>query len=103
MDLEHNSITTSEEIPSVPEPEYSTLRGEIMKLLYPNVVGIDQMKSSMGNATEQNLRGGSRPWGEDHDLQLRLSLWKIKISLTTHSFLGLTADLMSEAPIILSF
>nr|GMC49630.1 DENN domain and WD repeat-containing protein SCD1 [Ipomoea batatas] len=81
VDLEHNSITTSEEIPSVPEPEYSTLRGEIMKLLYPNVVGIDQMKSSMGNATEQNLRGGSRPWGEDHDLQLRFIFLKFLASI----------------------
>ncbi|RAL37856.1 hypothetical protein DM860_000550 [Cuscuta australis] len=71
VDLEHNHIITSEEIPPVPEPEYSTLRSEIMKLLYPNLVGIDQMKSSMGNAVDRNLRGGNMPWGEDHDLQLR--------------------------------
>lgn len=69
VDLEHNLITTSEEIPSIPEPEFSSLRGEILKLLYPNVVGIDQMK--YGLFSEQGPRGGSRPWGEDHDLHLR--------------------------------
>ena len=71
MDLEHNRITTTEEIPPVPEPEHSSLRGEIMKLLYPNVVGIDQMKANLGNSSEQHLRASIKPWGEDHDLQLR--------------------------------
>lgn len=69
VDLEHNLITTSEEIPQIPEPEYSSLRGDILKLFYPNVVGIDRMKS--GSFSEQRPRGGSRPWGEDHDLHLR--------------------------------
>lgn len=71
MDLEHNRITTSEDIPPVPEPEYSSLRGEILKLLCPNVVGIDLMKITPGNLSEQNPRIGSKPWGEEHDLQLR--------------------------------
>ncbi|KAL0423756.1 UNVERIFIED_CONTAM: DENN domain and WD repeat-containing protein SCD1, partial [Sesamum radiatum] len=68
VDLEHNLITTSEEIPKIPEPENSSLRGEIMKLLYPNVVGIDQMKS--GSFSGECPGGGGRPWGEDHDLHL---------------------------------
>ncbi|KAL6561679.1 Scytalone dehydratase [Orobanche minor] len=68
VDLEHNLITTSEEIPPIPEPEYGFLRGEILKLLHPNVVSIDQMKA--GSFSEQGSRGGSRPWGEDHDLHL---------------------------------
>ncbi|KAL1554784.1 Scytalone dehydratase [Salvia divinorum] len=74
VDLEHNIITTTEEIPSIPEPEHSSLRGEILKLLYPNVVGIDQMK--YGSFSEQCLRGDSRPWGEDHDLHLRFIFLK---------------------------
>lgn len=69
VDLEHNLITTTEEIPPIPEPEHTSLRDEILKLLYPNVVGIDQMK--YGLFSEQCSRGDSRPWGEDHDLHLR--------------------------------
>lgn len=72
VDLEHNLITTSEEIPSIPDPELSSLRSEILKLLYPNVVGIDQMK--YGLFSEQYPRGDRRPWGEDHDLHLRYPL-----------------------------
>ncbi|KAH6799148.1 stomatal cytokinesis defective / SCD1 protein [Perilla frutescens var. frutescens] len=53
VDLEHNLLTTSEEIPSIPEPEFSSLRGAIMKLLHPNVFGIDLMKgANMKRATE---------------------------------------------------
>ncbi|KAI3463765.1 hypothetical protein Pfo_020428 [Paulownia fortunei] len=79
VDLEHNLITTSEEIPPIPEPEYSSLRGEILKLLHPNVVGIDQMKG--GSFSEQCPRGGSRPWGEDHDLHLRFIFLKFIASI----------------------
>ncbi|PIN06522.1 RAS signaling inhibitor ST5 [Handroanthus impetiginosus] len=79
VDLEHNLINTSEEIPPIPEPEYSSLRGEIMKLLYPNVVGIDQMKGA--SFSEQCPRGCSRPWGEDHDLQLRFIFLKFFASI----------------------
>ncbi|KAA8542690.1 hypothetical protein F0562_023811 [Nyssa sinensis] len=81
VDLEHNHITTSEEIPPIPEPELSSLRGDIMKLLYPNVVGIDQMKASLANSSEQYPRGGSKPWGEDHDLQLRFTFLKFFASI----------------------
>ncbi|CAL5362519.1 unnamed protein product [Camellia sinensis] len=70
VDLEHNRITTSEDIPPIPEPEFSSLRTEIMKLLYPNLVGIDQLKASLGSSSEQYPRGSSKPWGEYHDLQL---------------------------------
>lgn len=71
MDLEYNCITTSEEIPPIPEPELGTLRSELMRLLYPNVVGIDLLKPMFGNSSEQYPKGGSKPWGEDHDYQLR--------------------------------
>ena len=70
VDLDINRITTSEDIPPVPEPEYSSLRGEILKLLCPNVMGIDLMKINPGSSLEQNPKAG-RLWGQDHDLQLR--------------------------------
>ena len=70
VDLEYNRITTTEDIPPIPGPELSSLRGEIMKLLYPNVVGLDQMKADFCNLSEQTI-WGNKPWGEDHDLQLR--------------------------------
>ncbi|KAG8379360.1 hypothetical protein BUALT_Bualt07G0080500 [Buddleja alternifolia] len=79
VDLEHNLITTTEEIPPIPEPEYTSLRGDIMKLLYPNVVGIDQMKG--GSFADQCPRGGSRPWEEDHDLHLRFIFLKFFASI----------------------
>ncbi|KAL3824778.1 hypothetical protein ACJIZ3_020807 [Penstemon smallii] len=79
VDLEHNLITTTEDIPPIPEPENSSLRGDLMKLLYPNVVGIDHMKT--GSFIEQCPRGGSRPWGEDHDLHLRFIFLKFFASI----------------------
>ncbi|XP_057951943.1 DENN domain and WD repeat-containing protein SCD1 isoform X2 [Malania oleifera] len=81
VDLEYNCITSSEEIPPIPEPELGSLRTEIMKLLYPNVVGIDQMKVNLANSSDQYPRGSSRPWGEDHDLQLRLIFLKFFASI----------------------
>lgn len=74
VDLEYNRITTSEEIPPIPEPELSSLRDEITKLLHPNVVGIDLMKADFGISYELYSKGGNKPWGEDHDLQLRWNL-----------------------------
>lgn len=71
MDLEYNRITTSEEIPPIPEPELSSLRSEIMKLLCPNVVAIDQLTTGLCSASEQYPKGDNKPWGEDHDFQLR--------------------------------
>lgn len=71
MDLEFNRITTTEDIPSIPEPELSCLREEITQLLYPNVVGIDLMKDGFFSSSEQYPKLGNKPWGEDHDLQLR--------------------------------
>lgn len=81
VDLEHNRITTSEDIPPIPEPELSSLRTEIMKLLYPNLVGIDQLKASLGSSSEQYPRGSSKPWGEYHDLQLRFIFLKFFASI----------------------
>lgn len=69
MDLEYNRICTTEEIPPIPEPELSSLRGDILKLLYPNVVGIDRMNAD--GSSEHYSKVCSKPWGEEHDLQLR--------------------------------
>ncbi|XP_022765895.1 DENN domain and WD repeat-containing protein SCD1-like isoform X2 [Durio zibethinus] len=81
VDLEFNQITTTEEIPPIPEPELSLLRGEILKLLYPNVVGIDQLKADLGGSSDQNIKISNKPWGEDHDLQLRLIFLKFFASI----------------------
>ncbi|XP_031479261.1 DENN domain and WD repeat-containing protein SCD1 isoform X2 [Nymphaea colorata] len=72
IDLDYNRISTTEEIPSIPEPELSFLRGEIMKLLYPNVIEIDLMKGNGEGTFGRSLRGVNKPWSKDHDLQLRL-------------------------------
>ncbi|KAL2342501.1 hypothetical protein Fmac_003786 [Flemingia macrophylla] len=76
VDLEYNLITTSEEIPPIPEPEFSFLRGEIMKLLYPNVIGIDEMKAGIYSLSEHYPKLRAKPWGEEHDLQLRMIFLK---------------------------
>ncbi|XP_038893863.1 DENN domain and WD repeat-containing protein SCD1 [Benincasa hispida] len=81
VDLEYNCITTTEEIPPIPEPELGSLRSELMKLLHPNVVSIDQIRSDLRSSSEQYPRGSSKPWGEDHDLQLRLIFLKFFASL----------------------
>ncbi|RZR72932.1 hypothetical protein BHM03_00018672 [Ensete ventricosum] len=71
VDLEYNRITTSEEIPSIPEPELNFLRGEILKLLHPNVIWIDHLKINFGSMSDQYARCGNKPWGDEHDFQLR--------------------------------
>lgn len=71
IDLDYNRISTTEEIPSIPEPELSFLRGEIMKLLYPNVIEIDLIKGNGEGTFGRSLRGVNKPWSKDHDLQLR--------------------------------
>ena len=81
VDLAYNRITTTEEIPPIPEPDLSSLRGDLLKLLHPNVVGIDVMKASFGNSSEQYPKVGNKPWGEDHDLQLRLIFLKFFASI----------------------
>ena len=74
VDLEYNRITTSEEIPPIPETEHSFLRGEILKLLQPNVMGIDFMKINLGSMGDYSLRSGTKSWGQEHDFQLRYCL-----------------------------
>ncbi|XP_068307994.1 DENN domain and WD repeat-containing protein SCD1-like [Pyrus communis] len=81
VDLECNRITTTEDIPPIPEQELGNLRGEISKLLYPNVVGIDQIKDGLYSSSEQYSKAGNKPWGEGHDLQLRLVFLKFFASL----------------------
>ncbi|XP_073225794.1 DENN domain and WD repeat-containing protein SCD1 isoform X3 [Cicer arietinum] len=78
VDLEYNRITTSEEIPPIPEPELSFLRGEIMNLLQPSVIGIDQMKAGMysNSVSEHFPKSGAKQWGDNHDLQLRMIFLK---------------------------
>ncbi|XP_004301063.1 PREDICTED: uncharacterized protein LOC101307503 [Fragaria vesca subsp. vesca] len=93
VDLEFNRITTTEDIPSIPEPELSCLRQDLTQLLYPNVVGIDLMKDGLFNSSEQYPKLGNKPWGEDHELQLRLVFLKFFASLLSgyRNFIELSA------------
>ncbi|XP_072978295.1 DENN domain and WD repeat-containing protein SCD1 [Typha angustifolia] len=81
VDLEYNRITTSEEIPPIPEPELSFLRCEILKLLHPNVMGIDHMKVNLGCMSDQFIKTGTKSWGAEHDFQLRLIFLKFFASI----------------------
>ncbi|GMH14090.1 hypothetical protein Nepgr_015931 [Nepenthes gracilis] len=81
VDLEHNRITTSEEIPPIPEPEFIFLRDEIMNLLYPNVVVIDEVNSGLLKYPDQYRGHSGKPWGEEHNLQLRLIFLKFFASI----------------------
>ncbi|XP_057519264.1 DENN domain and WD repeat-containing protein SCD1-like [Amaranthus tricolor] len=76
VDIDHNCISTSEEIPSVPEPELSILHDDIMKLLYPNVMRIDEINTGFEELYMKCPKVVSKPWGKDHDLQLRLIFLK---------------------------
>ncbi|XP_057516369.1 DENN domain and WD repeat-containing protein SCD1 [Amaranthus tricolor] len=81
VDLESNRVTTSEEIPPIPEPELSTLRGEILKLLYPKVTDIDLIKVGLNKSSEVYHRVSSKPWSEAHDVQLRMIFLKFLASI----------------------
>ncbi|KAF5445397.1 hypothetical protein F2P56_034448 [Juglans regia] len=102
VELEYNRITTSEDIPPFPEPELSSLREEIMQLLYPNVVGIDQMDGPY-NASEKSSICGNKPWGEGHDLKLRLIFLKFFASLLSgyRNFIENTASQVFNSPAFL--
>ncbi|KAF4386373.1 hypothetical protein F8388_020000 [Cannabis sativa] len=94
VDLEYNRITTSEDIPPIPEPELSSLRGEILKLLCPNVVGIDLMRTGPCTSSDQFHKSDNKPWGEDHDLQLRLVFLKFFASILSgyRNFIEISAN-----------
>ncbi|KAJ9550631.1 hypothetical protein OSB04_014676 [Centaurea solstitialis] len=80
VDLEHNCITTNEEIPPIPEPEMSSLRSDIMKLLHPNVVWIDSLKSDL-ESYEQYSRFNRKAWSPENDVQLRIIFLKFFASI----------------------
>ncbi|XP_022021601.1 DENN domain and WD repeat-containing protein SCD1 [Helianthus annuus] len=76
VDLEKNCITTSEEIPAIPEPEMTSLRNEILKLLHPNVVWIDSMKADL-----QSHQQYAKPWSPQKDVHLRIIFLKFFASI----------------------
>ncbi|KVI04493.1 dDENN domain-containing protein, partial [Cynara cardunculus var. scolymus] len=80
VDLEHNCITTNEEIPPIPEPEMSSLRSDILKLLHPNVVWIDSLKSDL-ESYEQYARFNRKAWSPENDVQLRIIFLKFFASI----------------------
>jgi hypothetical protein len=71
VDLEYNRITTTEEIPLIPDPERTFLRNEILKLLQPNVVEIDFMKIHSGCLAGHSFKSNAKPWCNEHDFHLR--------------------------------
>ncbi|XLR23296.1 hypothetical protein S83_051196, partial [Arachis hypogaea] len=81
VDLDYNHITTSEKIPPIPEPEYRFLRGEVIKLLYPSVIGIDELKAGIYSVSEHYTKFMAKQWGADHDLQLRMIFLKFFATL----------------------
>ncbi|XP_074278770.1 DENN domain and WD repeat-containing protein SCD1-like isoform X2 [Silene latifolia] len=92
VDIDHNFIVTSEEIPSIPEPELHTLRSDIMNLLYPNLLRIDEISVGFGQVYEKSPP--VKLWGEDHDLKLRLIFLKFFAKLLSgyRNFVGNTTD-----------
>ncbi|XP_021857190.1 DENN domain and WD repeat-containing protein SCD1 isoform X2 [Spinacia oleracea] len=76
VDIDHNCISTSEEIPPVPEPELSLLHEDIKNLLYPVVMRIDEINAGFGELYMGCPKVAAKPWGKGHDLQLRLIFLK---------------------------
>ncbi|XP_020600152.1 DENN domain and WD repeat-containing protein SCD1 isoform X2 [Phalaenopsis equestris] len=76
VDLEYNRITTSEDIPPIPDLELSFLRSELLRLLHPNIISIDHMKINLAGMADQYAKTCNRTWGEEHDFQLRLIFLK---------------------------
>eukprot|EP01018_Ginkgo_biloba_P036033 Gb_36258 [translate_table: standard] len=93
VDLDYNQITTSEEIPPIPEPELGHMRMEIMHLLYPNVMELDHMQTNAGGLFGNLPRRSNKSWGEQHDVELRLIFLKFFASILSgyHNFVENTA------------
>ncbi|KAG0459500.1 hypothetical protein HPP92_022628, partial [Vanilla planifolia] len=69
VDLEYNRISTSDDIPPIPDIELGFLRNEILKLLQPNVVGIDHIKANLGVISDQYAKTGNRIWEKSMTLK----------------------------------
>ncbi|GLJ48583.1 hypothetical protein SUGI_1024890 [Cryptomeria japonica] len=81
VDLDNNRITTSEDIPLIPEPERGILRTEIVQLLYPNLMELDHMQKKAGGLFGVFQRRHNKSWGDQHDLELRLIFLKFFASI----------------------
>ncbi|KAL9239022.1 hypothetical protein vseg_013381 [Gypsophila vaccaria] len=92
VDIDHNFIITSEDIPPVPEPELCTLHSDIMNLLYPGLKRIDEINVDFGQLYHKILP--AKPWGEGHDLKLRVIFLKFFSTLLSgyRNFIGHTTD-----------
>ncbi|XLT72638.1 hypothetical protein HN873_029064 [Arachis hypogaea] len=95
VDLDYNRIITSEEIPPIPEPEYSFLRGEVIKLLYPNVIGINKLKAGIYRVFEHYTKFVAKQWGADHDLQLSMMCLIVTMFLVQDVLFKFFATLLS--------
>lgn len=81
VDLDYNRITTSEDIPSIPDPELGHLRTELMHLLYPNLMDLDHMQTTAGGLFGDFHRRNNKSWGKQHDLELRMIFLKFFASI----------------------
>lgn len=93
VDLDYNRITTSEDIPPIPDPELGRLRTELMQLLYPNLMNLDHMQTTAGGLFGDFHRRNNKSWGEQHDLELRMIFLKFFASILSgyHNFVENTA------------
>jgi hypothetical protein len=64
-------VTTTEDIPQLPEPEGTLLRQSILELVHPNLADMDRARTggTVDGIKTKRLKG--RAWSRDHDRQFR--------------------------------
>lgn len=76
VDLDRNTITLSEEMPSIPEPELGQLRADLVELIYPNLADMDRVQDTAGVLRDSRTLRGNKSWSASHDIELRLIFLK---------------------------
>ncbi|MCO5590563.1 hypothetical protein L7F22_044534 [Adiantum nelumboides] len=76
VDLDRNTITLGEEMPSIPEPELGQLRADLVELLHPNLADMDRVQESPGVLRESRSLRENKSWSHSHDIELRLIFLK---------------------------
>lgn len=71
VDLDRNTITLSEEMPSIPEPELGQLRADLVELIYPNLADMDRVQDTAGVLRDSRTLRGNKSWSASHDIELR--------------------------------
>lgn len=76
VDLDKNRILSPEVVPEIPEPEIDSLRAGLLQLICPSLAYLDRAHRSRTYSDEETSRLGFKPWGQDHDRELRLIFLK---------------------------